>query len=552
VLLNPSYAPAFGSEVVLIDNDGADPVSGTFAGKPEASVLDFGTTVFVLSYAGGDGNDVTLRCGPLLAIGDVNLAEGDAGPATASFSVTLSPPATALTTVSWATTAGTAAAGTDYVTSSGTLAFNVGESVKTLDVTVNGDTPFELDETFFVTLSMPGGALIADGVGVGTILNDDPTPILGIDDVVLAEGNAGATIATFTATLSPASGAQATVWFSTSNATASFTSDYVAASGTLTFAPGETTKSIAVTVNGDTLLEPVETFHVDLSGVSQASIGDGQGVGTIVNDDLPPARVFVSGAGLDVNDCSNVATPCRTLNGAIAQVAEDGEVIVTRSGSYAGATITKSVKVHAASGVVAFSGQPMTVNSGAGTRVVLRGLTLKAVNPGTGSGILIQSAGAVFVENTVIDGWDVGIRQQGAAEAFVKGSAIRNNNTGIQATTGHTTIDSARLTNNATGIDAEAAEVSMRGSTLSGNTTAGLSAGNDSSVTVEKCQIANNGTGITLPAASLATVWISRSIVSGNNLGLENVGGTLLLSGTNVVRGNAVDTSGVITTTGLQ
>jgi hypothetical protein len=342
------------------------------------------------------------------------------------------------------------------------------------------------------------------------------------------------------------------VWFSTSNATASFTSDYVAASGTLTFAPGETTKSIAVTVNGDTLLEPVETFHVDLSGVSQASIGDGQGVGTIVNDDLPPARVFVSGAGLDVNDCSNVATPCRTLNGAIAQVAEDGEVIVTRSGSYAGATITKSVKVHAASGVVAFSGQPMTVNSGAGTRVVLRGLTLKAVNPGTGSGILIQSAGAVFVENTVIDGWDVGIRQQGAAEAFVKGSAIRNNNTGIQATTGHTTIDSARLTNNATGIDAEAAEVSMRGSTLSGNTTAGLSAGNDSSVTVEKCQIANNGTGITLPAASLATVWISRSIVSGNNLGLENVGGTLLLSGTNVVRGNAVDTSGVITTTGLQ
>jgi hypothetical protein len=266
---------------------------------------------------------------------------------------------------------------------------------------------------------------------------------------------------------------------------------------------------------------------------------------------MAPARVFVSVTGADGNDCANVQTPCRTLDGAMAQVATDGEVIVTRSGSYAGATVTKGVRIHAAPGVVAFSGQPITVNA-PGARVVLRGLTSKAVTPGTGTGVLIQSAAAVLLENLTVDGWDVGIRQQGAAEAFLKDSTVRNNGTGLRVTTGKTTVDATRFANNDAGLAAESAEVSLRGSTLSGNTTAGVSAASGSSVTIEKCQLTNNGTGVTLPAASASTVRLSRSVVSGNGLGLENVDATLEVSGNNAIRGNVTDTSGTITFTPLK
>jgi hypothetical protein len=79
-----------------------------------------------------------------------------------------------------------------------------------------------------------------------------------------------------------------TVNFATANGAkfgATAPSDYLATSGTLTFNPGETTKTIDVTVNGDTVPEPNETFNVNLSGASGASIADGSGLGTVLNDD---------------------------------------------------------------------------------------------------------------------------------------------------------------------------------------------------------------------------------------------------------------------------
>src|SRR5437016_1759335 len=76
------------------------------------------------------------------------------------------------------------------------------------------------------------------------------------------------------------------------------------------------------------------------------------------------ARVFVSVNGTDAGDCSNVNSPCRTLDFAIAAVNAGGEVIVVATGSYGGATITKSVKIDAPTGVVAFSASPITINAG--------------------------------------------------------------------------------------------------------------------------------------------------------------------------------------------
>ncbi|HEX5717181.1 MAG TPA: Calx-beta domain-containing protein [Thermoanaerobaculia bacterium] len=111
-------------------------------------------------------------------------------------------------------------------------------------------------------------------------------PLLGINNVELTEGNAGNKPFVFEVLLSEASAAPVTVSFSTRNGTAQAGSDYVATSGTLTFAPGELTKTITVDVIGDTVAEAIEVFFIDLASASGATIGDGEGLGRIFNDDI--------------------------------------------------------------------------------------------------------------------------------------------------------------------------------------------------------------------------------------------------------------------------
>ena len=101
--------------------------------------------------------------------------------------------------------------------------------------------------------------------------------------MTVTEGTSGTSLATFTATLSPVSTQTVTVNFATANGTATAGSDYVAASGTLTFAPGVSTRPISVTINGGTNLEATETFTVTLSGPANAVLGTAAGTGTILN-----------------------------------------------------------------------------------------------------------------------------------------------------------------------------------------------------------------------------------------------------------------------------
>src|SRR4029450_257314 len=97
--------------------------------------------------------------------------------------------------------------------------------------------------------------------------------------------NAGTQAAVFTVTLSAASSQPVTVAYSTGNGSATAGSDYQTASGTRTFAPGETRKRITGLVNGDRIGEPNETFVVNLSSPTNATIADGQGLGTILDDE---------------------------------------------------------------------------------------------------------------------------------------------------------------------------------------------------------------------------------------------------------------------------
>ncbi|UAY74695.1 putative Ig domain-containing protein [Pseudoxanthomonas sp. X-1] len=240
---------------------------------------------------------------PALSINDVSQNEGSAGITNFTFTVSLSQPAgTGGVSFDIATANGTATAGSDYIAASvAGLTIPAGSSTATFTVQVNGDTLNEPDETFFVNATNVSGATVADGQGRGTIVNDDAVPTLSIGDAGVTEGNSGVTTATFTVGLSAASGQTVTVNYATADGTANAGSDYVARSGTLTFAPGTTAQTVSVTINGDTAVEPDETFTVALSGASNASIARATGIGTILNDDavvtVAPASLPAATAG---------------------------------------------------------------------------------------------------------------------------------------------------------------------------------------------------------------------------------------------------------------
>ena len=167
----------------------------------------------------------------------------------------------------YSTSDGSATAGQDYTATSGTLNWADGDSsVKTFTVAITDDPLNEANETVNVVLSKPGGGatLGNQSSAVVTIVDDDQASNLSINDVAQKEGNSGTTNFSFSVTLSPGSAQTVTVDYVAVSDTAMLGSDFQPSSGTLTFGPGETQKSITVLVNGDTTKEPDETFFVSL------------------------------------------------------------------------------------------------------------------------------------------------------------------------------------------------------------------------------------------------------------------------------------------------
>ena len=220
---------------------------------------------------------------------DVTVTEGNTGTSSANFAVSLSAASTQTVTVSYATANGTAVADSDFVSAGAVLTFAPGQTAQTVAVTVNGDSAVEPTENFFVNLTAPTNATIADGQGVGTITNDDSQPVLSISDAFGAEGNTGQSPITFTVSLSASSSQTVTVNLSTAGGSATSGVDFVALTNTpVSFAPGVTSQTVAVQAIGDTSPEGNETFTASLSTPANATIGDGDGQGTITNDDSVP------------------------------------------------------------------------------------------------------------------------------------------------------------------------------------------------------------------------------------------------------------------------
>jgi glucose/arabinose dehydrogenase len=283
-------APGVWSSAQLIDT----PLAIAGFGEDEAGEL----YVASLGSTTGAVNRIVAAPG-VLSINDVSVPEGDAGSSNAFLTVSLSSPVAQAVTVQFATANGTATAGSDYVSTSGTLTFAPSTTTATVTVSVTGDLVDEDNETFLVNLANPTNAILGDGHGVGTITDDDPLPALSVAGCTADEG--GTAPCTFELTLAPASGRTVTAAFATADGSAQAGTDYTATSGTITFPAGATSRSVAVSLVGDTLPESDETFTLALSSLVNAT-GGGSATGTITDDD-PRPRGLEHGANLR-NDLS--------------------------------------------------------------------------------------------------------------------------------------------------------------------------------------------------------------------------------------------------------
>ncbi len=231
------------------------------------------------------GDDQTLE------IEGTSVFENDSGTTEATLAVALSSVSSRHVTVDYRTVDGTARAGSDYVSESGTLTFSPGELSEIITIDVKGDTFAEGGEEgleeFTVLLNDASHADIAASHGVVAILDDDAT--IEIGDAAVAEPDSGTTDALFEVNLSAPATNHVTVRYRTVEGSARAGEDFESRSGTLTFSPGEASKTVSVPVKSDAVRdaeEEDELFYVELFDASGAEIGDGVGEGKIVDADV--------------------------------------------------------------------------------------------------------------------------------------------------------------------------------------------------------------------------------------------------------------------------
>jgi hypothetical protein len=228
-----------------------------------------------------------------IGVDDVKVTEGDGG-VTATFTITRTAPLLArTTTVAFETVDATAHAPADYLATSGTLSFPgalLGATqTQQVAVPLAGDRLDEPNESFRLMLAGPE---VADGEGIGTIVDDDPQPAVGVADAAPAtEGGA----ASFVVALSAPSGRDVSVSFATVNGSAIAGQDYTARSGRLTISAGGTAAAVPVALLDDTADEPTETFGLRLSAPGAATLAGGAATATILDNDPPSAQTSPSG-----------------------------------------------------------------------------------------------------------------------------------------------------------------------------------------------------------------------------------------------------------------
>ena len=275
------------------------------------------------------------------------------------------------------------------------------------------------------------------------------------------------------------------------------------------------------------------------------------------------ARVFLSGTGNDTSDCSNAATPCRSLQGAVTQCPAKGEIIILTSGGFGTANITKSLTINAPDGIVAFNARTIYVTITPNDTVVIRGISMQGAVFGDSWGIDFSGSGTLILENSILDGFAIGGIRQGAPSSsmFVNNCEFRNS-AGSGVTTNSSTTDLNRLTvlnsrfhnNSYAGVElGDTTNAVIKNCVITNNRFGVFAVGTvrgDPKVTIDSCVIAHNtktvdSSGIRAQDFSNqpydVTVRVTNSSIYGNTTGLFTSNATIVSFGTNHLWDNGTD-----------
>jgi hypothetical protein len=265
---------------------------------------------------------------PIVSISDQNVTEGNAITTTNDVYVTLSSASVVDTEVYVTTSDNSAISPTDYTGISNLkITIPAGQTSAPIPIEIKGDTLYSPDKEFFITLSNPLNATLGDNNATITILNDDYAPTISIPETfTITEGGTGTKLATITVSLSGTSIQTITADFATAEGSAVSTgtlstggADFLSSSGTVTFAPGETTKEISITINGDMVYEPDETLNLSLFNIQNAKIGNLVNTLTITNDDPIPILSINNVSQSEGNTSSTPFVFTVTASGASSQ-----------------------------------------------------------------------------------------------------------------------------------------------------------------------------------------------------------------------------------------
>ena len=369
-------------------------------------------------------------CPAAVSIASVAVPEGTNASPVAKLLVTLSAKSSSTVIVNWATADGSATvADNDYRAASGTISFSPGQTSKMISVYLCGDDRVEQDEFFNVSLSNPVGATIGRATATVTIRNDDvPQPVipsLSISDTQLLERNFGRSEARFMVTLSEATTVPVTVRCGTIDGAATIADrDYASTSLKLVFAPGEITKIVAVSVLGDTKLEPDENFGLVLTGATGATIEKSTATVTIQNDDfLPPPPVVVSVTGSTIVEGNGGSDPARFATFTVTLSRASGTAVSVAYQTADGSAKSIDNDYRVMSGILTFAAGETTKT----IQVPIIGDT-KPERDETFSLVLLSATGALLdrtpASATLID-------DDTLPEVRVVGSSLREGDSGI-------------------------------------------------------------------------------------------------------------------------
>ncbi len=294
-----------GDKTITIDINDDELYEGTETFDVE--LFDLSDPAVEMGKATGKGTINDNESKPSISVENTNVDEGDSSKTTASFKVSLSTASASDIYVDYATSDGTAEAGKDYTSVTDKLKIPAGQKNGTINVDVAGDNVYEENETFKLSLSSAEGADIDSSKGTAscTIKDNDTIPSLTFvkSKVEVEEGDSGATQMVFNVTLSAKCEKPVSVDYATEDDTATIAdNDYAPLSDKLEFAPGETSKSITVNINGDKIGEPDENFYVTL----KPETGDIKAEGIIKDDDRAFIKMLKKKDGSDISNGSTV------------------------------------------------------------------------------------------------------------------------------------------------------------------------------------------------------------------------------------------------------